>query len=1139
MNRALRVLHVEDSQRDADLLRRHLTRAGYQITSDRVETPGAMRALLTAEAWDVILCDYSMPQFNALQALALLQKMALDIPFIIISGTVGEAVAVEAMRAGAHDYLMKDSLTRLAPTIERELLEAENRRARRQVEAALRASEDRYRDLVEHSHDLICTHDLEGRLLTVNQAAAKIMGGDIQSLLGRNIREALLPKYRAGFDDYIAELLREGMAQGVMYVRTCSGEKRIWEYTNTLRTAGVAVPVVRGLARDVTERKQAEAALKASEAELRALFAAMTDVILVLDAQGRHLKIAPTDPTYLYKPPDEMIGRSLDQIFPKKVAGFFLDHIRLALNEGQMRRIEYRLQFDDKEMWFDTSISPMSKDSVLWIARDITKRKQAEERVRLQATALESAANAIVISDRQGVITWANPAFTELTGYALEEVLGKHPSLFKSGKHDSAFYDALWQTILSGQVWRGDLTNRRKDGSLYIEEMTITPVMDEAGEIINFIAIKQDITERKRTEEALRESERHYRFLFESNPHPMWTYDLETLGFLAVNESALQHYGYSREDFLAMTIKDIRPPEDIPVLIINLSQVTSGLDRAGIWRHRKKNGEIIDVEITSHTLTFAGRRAEVVLANDVTERKRAEEQLRHQLNYTAAITKSLGEGVYALDRRGRVTFMNPAAEAALGYSQAELSGQPMHEAIHFQYADGTPRPPDECPLVGALESGEIVEVEDDVFTRKDGSLFHVSYTSSPIITAGQVVGDVLAFRDISERRTLEEQLRQSQKMEAIGQLAGGIAHDFNNLLTAIIGYSDLSLMPLKAGDPLRHYVGEIKKAGERAAELTRQLLAFSRKQVLQPKVLDLNTVVADLEKMLQRLIGEDIKLRTVLDPELGNIKADPGQIEQVIMNLAVNARDAMPTGGKLTIETSNVYFDEEYSTLHIGVTPGAYIMLAVSDTGTGMDAATQARIFEPFFTTKEVGKGTGLGLSTVYGIVKQSGGNIWVYSEPGWGTTFKVYLTRVGEDAQRYKQNGAPEKVFRGTETILLAEDEDVVRKLARQVLEMYGYRVLEANNGGGALLICERYEEPIDLLITDVVMPEMSGRTLSDRLSQIRPEMRVLYMSGYTDNAIIHKGVLDEAANFIQKPFAPDVLARKIREVLDATINA
>ncbi len=436
-------------------------------------------------------------------------------------------------------------------------------------------------------------------------------------------------------------------------------------------------------------------------------------------------------------------------------------------------------------------------------------------------------------------------------------------------------------------------------------------------------------------------------------------------------------------------------------------------------------------------------------------------------------------------------------------------------------------------VAGEAESGFVGVVEFLATAARDEDAQIIAL----LATIGSQLGSLIRRKHAEETlKETEAQLRQAQKMEAIGQLAGGIAHDFNNVLTAISGYSELLLFRLHPGDPIARDLEQIKLAAKRAANLTRQLLAFSRKQVLQPRVLNVNTVIEEITSMLSRLVGESVNLVTALDGDVGLAKVDPGQLEQVLMNLAANARDAMSDCGTLTIETRNVVLDETYAREHAEVKPGAYVLIAVTDTGTGMTREVMARIFEPFFTTKPKDRGTGLGLSTVYGIVKQSGGHVWVYSEVGRGTTFKAYFPRVTEAEEPFVfDSGRFALSPRGDETVLLVEDDELVRELARTVLSTNGYRVLVASNGGEALLTCEQHSGKIHLVLTDVVMPQMTGRQLHERLSTARPGMKVMFMSGYAENAIVHNGVLDHGTNFIAKPFSPNDLVRAVRGVLDA----
>ena len=514
------------------------------------------------------------------------------------------------------------------------------------------------------------------------------------------------------------------------------------------------------------------------------------------------------------------------------------------------------------------------------------------------------------------------------------------------------------------------------------------------------------------------------------------------------------------------------------------------------------------------------------------ERTRAEAELRASEARLKAILDAALDAVITMDGDGVVRSWSPQAERVFSWPASEAIGRKLSTTIiPPRYREAHERGLAHFLATGV---GPVLNQRTEITgLRRDGNEIPVELTITPVRVEGSWLFSAFV-RDISEQRLLENQLRQAQKMEAVGRLAGGIAHDFNNLLTAILGSTDLALETLTPSAPERADMEEVRKAGLRAGELTRQLLAFSRQQVLAPQVLDLNALVAELEKLLRRLIGEDVELRTALAPDLGAVKADPGQLEQVIANLAVNARDAMPTGGRLTIETSNVVLGDSYAEQHFPVQPGSYVLLAVSDTGTGMDAETKSRIFEPFFTTKEKGKGTGLGLAMVYGVVKQSGGYIWVYSEPGQGTAFKIYLPRVREAPEPARPRPAATAPQRGSETVLLVEDDEMVRQLTRRTLASRGYTVLAAAEGHDALRLVEGHQGRVDLLITDVVMPGMSGREVAQRVTAVRPAIKVLYLSGYTDDAIVRHGVLDPGVAFLQKPFTPDTFTRKVREVLD-----
>ncbi|MFQ3573919.1 MAG: PAS domain S-box protein, partial [Thermodesulfovibrionales bacterium] len=646
--------------------------------------------------------------------------------------------------------------------------------------------------------------------------------------------------------------------------------------------------------------------------------------------------------------------------------------------------------------------------------------------------------------------------------------------------------------------------------------------------------------QRQETLKVLSESEAMFRSIIVNSPSVFYMYDIDK-SFEFVSPQLTEMLGYNVHEILTdwRKIASDNPINEEGFKKNLLSLQTGKAQGAYELELIHKNGQRIWVEVLEKPVLDADNKVVAMVGSftNITKRKEAEDALLESESRFRELFDEAPIGYHEVDTQGIITMVNKTELEMLGYSLDEMIGNPIWKFRADKEAKGR--------ILGKV-SGMIPpgKAHERGYIKKDGSELIVLSEDRLIKDGdGNIKGLRVTIQDISqlkkveqEKEILERQLRQTLKMEAIGQLAGGIAHDFNNILTVITGYCTLSLIGLKEGDPLKRYIEHIDKAAKRASDLTSRLLAFGRKKIMEVKVIDLNSIVLGIKSMLERLIREDINLIINTTEESTEIKADPSQIEQVIINLVTNARDAMPEGGDLMIETANVYLNQEWAKKHIDVQPGNYVMLSVSDTGIGMSDEVKEKVFEPFFTTKGVGKGTGLGLSMVYGIVKQTGGSVWVYSELGKGTTFKIYIPKTSETIiQRPDDETVITLHTAGSETILVVEDDEVVRELAVDALRMQGYDVISASNGGEAFLICEQAKKPIDLIITDVVMPGMGGKALVNRLRDICPHTKVIYMSGYTDNAIVHHGVLEDGVVFIQKPFTFEALSKKVREVLDS----
>lgn len=734
---------------------------------------------------------------------------------------------------------------------------------------------------------------------------------------------------------------------------------------------------------------------------------------------------------------------------------------------------------------------------------------------------MDQSQDGIVVLTQEGSVHSANQRFVDVLGYSKEELLRLQ---IRDFDEHIPFEKIIFMLDAADNTGiRFESVHQRKDGSVLDVEISTNYAEYKDKQLI--ICVCRNITKRKQAEQALRESEKRFRTLVDQAVDAFTLFD--TRGrILDVNKAACDSLGYTREELLNMSIQDVDLMAEPTLHRENFwDSAGSGKSFRFESRLRRKNGTVFPVEVSLGNVELDHQKLMLGLSRDITERRRTEDSVR---KLSHAIEQS-PVSIVITDITGKIEFVNTRFTHVSGYSREEVLGRKPNIL-----KSGVTHPEEYRRLWETISSGGIWRGQFHN-RKKNGDLFWERATIAPIRNSQNVITHYVAVKeDITEHKQLEEELRQAQKMEAIGQLAGGVAHDFNNMLGVILGSTEMSLDQMDPSDPIHASLQVIRRAAERSADLTRQLLAFARKQTIAPRVLDLNETIEGMLKMLRRLIGEDIDLAWFPATKVWPVKVDPSQIDQILANLSVNARDAISGVGKVTIETNSATFDNAYCAEHAGFVPGDFVMMAVSDNGCGMDRQALNKLFEPFYTTKSMGKGTGLGLATVYGIVKQNNGFINVYSEPGHGATFKIYLPRHATDTDHIESQAPAAPAARGDETILLVEDEPALLSMGRKMLQSLGYRVLTAAAPSTAINMAKEHPGEIHLLITDVIMPEMNGRELEKQLISLHPQIATLFMSGYTGNIIAHHGMLDEGVNFIEKPFSKQILGRKVRELMD-----
>ncbi|MCF8108048.1 MAG: PAS domain S-box protein [Desulfohalobiaceae bacterium] len=1069
----MRILLVEDLPTDADLAQREIEKELGPCEFLRVETREDYEQALKNFQPEIIVSDYMMPAFDGMSALLIALDQVPDVPFIILTGSMNEETAVECMKAGAWDYVIKEHVKRLGPAVQSVLKQRD-----------LRLERKKARKKVEHLNKVLMA------IRNVNQLIVREK--DRQRLIQSTCD--ILIESRSYFNAWILLCQDTGEITASAQVGL---EEEFQSLLNWVKDNGLP--------------------------ECGRQDKAQTEVLVIPDPST----VCPECPLRHYYRGRSAVSAPLR--YKGYVYGVLTVSISRELAESKEEQLLLQEVADDLGFaLYDLDLQDRNKQAEASL-------RESERKYRL---VVENANEGIFIM-QDGQYKYANAYGLRLFACSREELVGSkvlehvHPE-------DRDWLSKRIELRYAGEPVQDSVEHRIIDTRGEIKWVETRGALTQWEDRVANIGFAVDITERKKAEA---EFEKHRLILAEAEKVAGlggWEWDVQR-DVWSVTENWRQIHGCSKQRLTTAELLPIAHPEDREQVQQALQNAVSKGEPYAL-EHRivsQDTGEVKHIRVFGDIRHNAGGRVEKVFgaALDVTAEKQAHANLQASETRYRELFNSIRDAILVADTERNIIDCNKAFCELFGYSPAEIKGRKTHAV----YADQ-----DEFERMGQ-ELKKQKDQQQFVYTihyqKKTGESFpgetNVFYLRNAENT---ITGFIGVIRDVSQRKQheaekekLEQQLYQAQRLESVGRLAGGVAHDFNNLLTTVTGNSEMALMDLDKADPLHELIEEIKTVGERAARLTRQLLAFSRKQILQPEVLDLNDILQDMHKMFKRTIGEHIELKTVLSPEIGTVKADPGQMEQVIMNLVVNAKDAMPEGGWLTMETSEVTVDEAYARAHgVEIQPGSYVMLAVSDTGTGMTPEVRAQAFEPFFTTKEKGAGTGLGLSMVYGIVKQSSGFIWCYSEPGQGTTFKIYLPLSDEAQPDHEVLADETEELQGWETVLLVEDELSVRRTARKVLDRFGYTVLDAPNAEKAQSVFAERQGEIHLLLTDVVMPGMNGQELAGILREQKPDLKVLYMSGYTDLAVVRNGSLSKQAPFLQKPFTPEGLVRKVREVLE-----